>query len=407
MAAAETPSKYAVLAPDSRGHCSWFLSRTNTEHRTSMEHPFMKSIYARTFDKEAYVQYLVGQYHVFSQMEAMSTAHRDEVPISAVYDQALHRGDAILSDLKFWAGDRWQAAPDAATISAATARYLEQLHKDAADPWLLLCHHFLQYNAALSGGQFLGRMVSERAGADGIGAAFYRFPLKGKKPHGRVQEYIEAVDQLTISAEKRDQMVVCMRQVYALLFAQFDEAYALAPVDGISFEQGKAAVAANTAGSSEASGGAAAKKSASTSVPPPLEPGSKKFTLKQLRGYNGEVDGQPIMTSLLGRVYDVTSGKDLFGPGGPYEMFAGHDGTYNLGVMSLKKNTLDKFKYKMDAEDHMTLAEWLAYFDNRYGQPVGMLSDKTHPIKVADLPLAKKIPFSNSSASGAAPASKL
>ena len=31
------------------------------------------------------------------------------------------------------------------------------------DVWGLVCHHFLQYNAVLSGGQFLGGIVADRA----------------------------------------------------------------------------------------------------------------------------------------------------------------------------------------------------------------------------------------------------
>ena len=40
---------------------------------------------------------------------------------------------------------------------------------------------------------------------------------------------------------------------------------------------------------------------------------------------------------------DVSSGKESFGPGGPYAAFAGHDATYNLAVMTLKKQTVDTF----------------------------------------------------------------
>merc|ERR1711963_918179 len=110
---------------------------------------------------------------------------------------------------------------------------------------------------------------------------------------------------------------------------------------------------------------------------------------------NGGGTGSALWTSLLGRVYDVTSGNEFFGPGGPYEMFAGHDGTYMLAVMSLKKQFLDKFTYEIDDEDKETLSEWIAYFDNRYGQPIGELSDREHCLKVKDLPPAQKIPFSN------------
>ena len=42
--------------------------------------------------------------------------------------------------------------------------------------------------------------------------------------------------------------------------------------------------------------------------------------------------GKRLLVSLLGRVYDCSAGKEFFGRGGPYEIFAGRDGTYNLAV---------------------------------------------------------------------------
>ena len=51
---------------------------------------------------------------------------------------------------------------------------------------------------------------------------------------------------------------------------------------------------------------------------------------------------------------DVTSGKESFGPGGPYAAFAGHDATYNLAVMTLKKQSVDKFAARLDMGDDRT-----------------------------------------------------
>jgi len=96
-----------------------------------------------------------------------------------------------------------------------------------------------------------------------------------------------------------------------------------------------------------------------------------------------------------------------FGPNGPYGLFAYHDGTYNLAVMTMKKTTLDRFKYELDEEEKQSLADWIAYFDHRYGAPVGQLQEK-HCITLSDLPRALKISFGGGQETGgAAPASKL
>jgi len=388
--ASVSPGKYAGLAGDVRGHCSWFLTRTNKEHQATMEHPFMKTIYAKSFDLTAYAQYLSGQYLVFRELERLCALGSSEVPLKAVHDEQLHRGDALARDLRFWAGAAWE--DKAAAPSPSTARYLERLHQDASDPWLLLCHHFLQYNAVLSGGQFLGRNVSERAHSEGLaaagasaadsGAAFYEFAPECQPTHARVQRYIDDLDALTIPPELRDRMLQCMRDVYILLLAMFDEGYNAAPIAGISYEASKSFAD----GASPSAGG----KKRKGPPPPPSAPASRKFTLKELHEHS---EGKQLLTAVLGRVYDVSVARDLFGKKGPYEMFTGHDGTFNLAVMSMKTNTLDKFDYELEDEDKACLADWIAYFDSRYGCPLGTLRDRRHGITLKDLPRATKIPF--------------
>eukprot|EP00927_Polykrikos_kofoidii_P077993 TRINITY_DN74877_c0_g1_i1.p1 TRINITY_DN74877_c0_g1~~TRINITY_DN74877_c0_g1_i1.p1 ORF type:complete len:471 (-),score=76.26 TRINITY_DN74877_c0_g1_i1:95-1438(-) len=432
--------KYTTLPQDTRGHSSWFLTRTNREHQATMEHPFMKTIYAKNFDKEAYAQYLVGQYLIFRELEVSCRAKRDEMPLEAVYDEALHRSVALENDLLFWSGQAWEERLK--HPSPVTKRYLDLLRSDAGDAWMLLCHHFLQYNAVLSGGQFLGGQVSSSAQASATagaasagkdeggrassskGADLYHFSPECQPTHLRVQKYLDVVDSLTIHATMRDRMLARMREIYRLLLELFDEAFAVAPIEGVSYRDVTSQTASPTGPAAPVThGGIVAGGSAidggdgdngggdSAKPPPPLEPGDRCFTLADLRVHDGRGEGPPqLLTSVLGRVYDVTSGKEFFGSGGPYEMFAGRDGTYNLAVMTLKKGTLDKFEYEFDDDDKECLSDWIAYFDNRYGRPLGVLSDHAHPVSLCDLPRATKIPFSGvgaSEASSAQPASKL
>ena len=46
------------------------------------------------------------------------------------------------------------------------------------------------------------------------------------------------------------------------------------------------------------------------------------FTKDELSKFRGE-NGSPIYLALMGRVYDVTRGKDFYGPGGGYSFFTG------------------------------------------------------------------------------------
>lgn len=358
----------------------------------SMEHPFMKSIYARSFDENAYAFYLAGQYYVFAELERACAPFADSMPLKAVYDEALHRSKALEEDLDFWGGKGWRT--QFATPSSATSLYLARLQQDSSNAWMLLCHHFLQYNAVLSGGQYLGKMVSARAaalrGGGGTGSdGFYTFVKSCQPTHARVQQYIEDLDELSIDDSLRSQMLSCMQEVYKLIFAMFDEAYQLAPTGGISYENSRSMTELEDAADSVGSG------DDPTKVPAPLEAIKREVSFAELAKHGAKE--AVIWTSLLGRVYDVTSGRDMFGSGGAYEVFAGHDGTYMLAVMSLKKKFLDKFVYEFDDEEKETLSEWIAYFDTRYGPPIGQLSDKHHCLGLDDLPRAQKIPFSNTS----------
>lgn len=50
----------------------------------------------------------------------------------------------------------------------------------------------------------------------------------------------------------------------------------------------------------------------------------RNFTLEQLKKFDGKED-RPVYLSLKGTVFDVSRGKQFYGPGGPYEVFAGRE----------------------------------------------------------------------------------
>jgi predicted heme/steroid binding protein len=44
----------------------------------------------------------------------------------------------------------------------------------------------------------------------------------------------------------------------------------------------------------------------------------KEYTPRTLRPYDGTQDNMPILFAIRGKVYDVSSGRSFYGPGGPY-----------------------------------------------------------------------------------------
>jgi predicted heme/steroid binding protein len=78
---------------------------------------------------------------------------------------------------------------------------------------------------------------------------------------------------------------------------------------------------------------------------------------------NGQDDDTPILLSLFGRVYDVSEGYKFYGPGAPYNMFAGRDVTYSLSTGCKAPVCLDTpAKLLHNADDIKEGKRWLSFF---------------------------------------------
>lgn len=71
------------------------------------------------------------------------------------------------------------------------------------------------------------------------------------------------------------------------------------------------------------------------------------FTPRTLLRFNG-VKSEPlnpegkVYIAVKGKVHDVTAGRNFYGPGGPYENFAGRDATRGLACQSFDEDMLTK-----------------------------------------------------------------
>ncbi|KAK4199968.1 cytochrome b5-like heme/steroid binding domain-containing protein [Triangularia verruculosa] len=81
--------------------------------------------------------------------------------------------------------------------------------------------------------------------------------------------------------------------------------------------------------------------------PPPALPKEepaivfRTFTPRSLLPYSGEND-MPVYLAVKGRVFDVTRGRNFYGPGGPYANFAGRDASRGLAKGSFDEDMLTK-----------------------------------------------------------------
>lgn len=119
----------------------------------------------------------------------------------------------------------------------------------------------------------------------------------------------------------------------------------------------------------------------------------RNFTLKQLKYFDGKMDEKmneqkPVYLSLNGIVFDVSTGRDFYGEGGPYEQFAGHECGMALAKMSFDVEHLDNIAGcdKLPYAEKDELENWIQKFKYYKCYPVrGRLiadSDLPDPTRV-------------------------
>lgn len=98
----------------------------------------------------------------------------------------------------------------------------------------------------------------------------------------------------------------------------------------------------------------------------------KTYTPPELKPYNGEAN-MPVYLAVRGRIFDVTPGRNFYGPGGPYENFAGRDASRGLACGSFDEDMLTKdLQGPLDdlkdlgGEEMSALKEWEDRFLEKY-----------------------------------------
>lgn len=115
----------------------------------------------------------------------------------------------------------------------------------------------------------------------------------------------------------------------------------------------------------------------------------ENYSLDRLRDFNGQ-NNKPIYVCILGRVFDMSSKPQFYGPGGSYGIFAGHDASRCLATMryechtcpcvlislSLSAEDLDKPVADLDQAQKATLNQWSTKYTELY-PVVGLCRDVT------------------------------
>ncbi|TKY74812.1 steroid-binding protein 3 [Spatholobus suberectus] len=91
-----------------------------------------------------------------------------------------------------------------------------------------------------------------------------------------------------------------------------------------------------------------------------------ELTPQQLSQYNGTDSSKPIYVAVKGRVYDVTTGKSFYGPGGAYAMFAGKDASRALAKMSKNDDDISPSLDGLSDKEIGVLNDWENKFQAKY-----------------------------------------
>lgn len=114
---------------------------------------------------------------------------------------------------------------------------------------------------------------------------------------------------------------------------------------------------------------------------PLAPPKNDPFTLDQLKEFDGKDTSKPVYVSIKGTVFDVSSKRDTYGPGGSYALLAGKDGSVGtpclgvslflcsycfdyaaLGKSSLKLEDAIPDYSKLEPSEKKALDQWHDFF---------------------------------------------
>jgi len=92
----------------------------------------------------------------------------------------------------------------------------------------------------------------------------------------------------------------------------------------------------------------------------------RDYSPSELAGYDGSDPSKPLLIGIRGYVYDVTRGRDFYGPDGPYGMFAGKDCTRALAKVSFDEELFTGDIEGLELDELDKLEEWIEIFEGKY-----------------------------------------
>jgi heme oxygenase len=204
---------------------------TMVEHREAENRTFISRLMAGKVPLAGFAE-LTAQYLViYRELEAAAAEMRDDAVAGPFADPALFRVPALEADLAHLYGADWR---DTVPTLASTERYAQRLREQCrTSPAHFVAHHYVRYLGDLSGGQLIGRTLTEKYGLGPAGTAFYRFEEIGD-PRAYKTAYRRKLDALDLPEAQLAVTVAEAQLAFGFNGAIFQELGAAYPDDLVS-----------------------------------------------------------------------------------------------------------------------------------------------------------------------------
>ncbi len=197
-------------------------SETAELHREAEQRPFMQAFFAGTLPRDAYVEWLARQWHLYRTLEAALDSLPPGSPEHGLVPAALHRTARIEADLDHLNDRPWREQDH---LTPATRAYVERIESVAGFGAGLVAHAWLRYMGNVGGRDVLRRLVAASIGAsedDTHGLSFTDFSAVGEiRPF--FAAFHAGLDALPVSDEEKDRVVAEAAAGFRLNIALTDE----------------------------------------------------------------------------------------------------------------------------------------------------------------------------------------
>jgi len=182
------------------------------DHGAAEHAGYMDELTAGTLTQFEYAEMVLQLWFVYQALEGTGAALAGDPVASPFLDDRLLRVAAIEADLEVLLGDDWR---DDATPTVETEAYCARLAEVAEWPGGFVAHHYTRYLGDLSGGQFIGRLVSRLYElTPSAGAAFYEFAAI-EDARAFKDEYRAKLDAAAFDAAERLAVIDEIHAAYA------------------------------------------------------------------------------------------------------------------------------------------------------------------------------------------------